>query len=140
MLNAVARKGSILFTIRDALYRDPQLLPATALLDDRILRTHAHVRSESQRWQAYCDTQNRKLLLFWMAPVIAIFLALLLGMVSYNYTRGRVGDPSCSLTVGHWAGLLLVFFSYVPELLFFLFVIERHVPMGGQVVGASNNL
>lgn len=45
--------------------------------------------------------------------------------------RGAAGGAAhYRLSTGHRAGLGLVFLGYLPEVLFFLFVIEAHMAIG----------
>ena len=67
---------------------------------------------------------------FWIVLAVGCFVALLLGVITYNQTRTHWFSDAHNLSRGHWVGLFLVLFSYMPELLFFLFVIEWNVPMG----------
>jgi hypothetical protein len=59
-----------------------------------------------------------------MAPLVATYAGLLLGAVVYNQTRTHYADDPRHLSFGHWGGMALVFVSYIPEIIFFLFVIE----------------
>ena len=81
--------------------------------------------------RAYRKHQNRNVTMMWMLPVVAAYAGLLLAAITFNLVRTHyVGDHHRNLTFGHWAGILFVFFGYIPEILFLLFVIEWNVPIG----------
>jgi hypothetical protein len=49
-----------------------------------------------------------------------------LGLLVHNAIR----RPGRTLQRAHWLGILFVFLAYVPEVLFFLIVINRHTAIG----------
>jgi hypothetical protein len=131
MVHAVGRKAKVLYTTRRKLEEEPLLRDLATVLDAKMYQAEKEIGAAAPDAEAYRMAQNRHLLFMWMGPMIAVYGGLLLGAIVYNQTRTHYAEsPNHHLTFGHWAGLLLVFFSYIPEIMFFLFVIEWMVPMG----------
>ena len=104
------------------------------VLDTQLNQAHRQVAGNVQHDEAYRNFQNRTLLLMRMGPIVSIYAGLLLASVMYNQTRTHYADDPHHLSFGHWWGLVLVLMSYIPELLFFLYVIEWSVPIGDYEV------
>ena len=131
MTHAVRRKANLLFVTREAIDQEPLLRDAGLLLDARMHALERGIQDRNVRAkEAYRVAQNRRLMLMWMAPLLAVYAGLLLATIVYNHTRTHCANDPRALTFGHWGGMILVFFSYIPEILFFLFVIEWMVPIG----------
>ena len=142
LTHAVHRKAQLLYTARERLAEEPLLQDAATLLDVQVHQLEQKARESNVRAsEAYRVFQNRRLMIMWMLPVIAVYAGCLAGTVVYNQTRTRCADDPHHLSFGHWGGLCMVFFSYVPEILFFLFVIEWLVPVGDyEVIQRALNL
>ena len=69
---------------------------------------------------------NRRLLWRFAGPFVGLTGGLLLGLLAHNAAR----RPPRRLERAHWLGIALVFVAYLPEVLFFLAVINRHVAIG----------
>lgn len=130
MSQAVQRKAEMLYTTRAKLEEEPLLRDLATLLDVRVQQAEQALGDVVKDQEPYRQYQNGRLLFMWMAPLIATYAGLLCAAVVYNQTRTHCAGDERHLTFGHWGGLVLVFFSYIPEILFFLYVIERIVPIG----------
>jgi hypothetical protein len=132
---AVQRKADILYTARKKLDDEPLLRDLATMMDVRVNELHKQLEVSAKQNEAYRQFQNKQLMLMWMSPIITLYLGLFLAAVAYNQTRTYIANDPRSLSFGHWCALVLVFFSYIPEILFFLFVIEWKVPIGDYEMG-----
>lgn len=134
LVHAVKRKADMLYDTREKLMEDPVLRDLAIVLDTQINQAHMKVKQNVKHDEAYRTFQNRTLLFMRMGPIVSIYIGLLLATVMYNQTRTHYADDPHHLAFGHWWGLVLVLVSYVPEILFFLYVIEWLVPIGDYEV------
>jgi hypothetical protein len=124
MIHAVKRKAKVLYTTRETLDEEPLLRDLATLLDTKMHQTQKEMSGFVDDSEAYRNAQNQKLMFMWMGPLISVYGGLLLAAVTYNVTRTHFANDPRHLSFGHWGGMIMVFFSYIPEILFFLFVIE----------------
>jgi hypothetical protein len=130
VVSAVKRKAEVLYSTRQQLDHEPLLSDLAVLLDGKMNQLQKENAAAVGPSEAYRMVQNRKLLWMWMGPLIAVYVGLMLAFIVFNQTRTHYADDPRHFTFGHGGGLVLVFFSYIPEILFFLYVVELLVPMG----------
>ena len=132
---AVQRKAQVLYTARKNLEQEPLLWNLALFMDLRVEELEKQMVVPAQQKEKYRQHQNWRLMLQWMSPIIALYLGLFLAAVVYNQTRTHLAKDPHSLSFGHWCGMGLVFLSYIPEILLFLFVIEWYIPIGDWEIG-----
>jgi hypothetical protein len=116
-------RARILQEARQVLLRRNQPFLASQL-DGSVRAVHDLSRDAAERDRAAADAHNRHQVLVWLVPVLGVLLVLLVACVAYNWRTQR------ALTLGHWVGLVLVLFCYVPELVFHATVVHEYSPIG----------
>ena len=129
MSNAVQRKAKVLVTAHQHLEQEPLLRDLSNLLNGHIQRMGSGMK-HTKASKSYRNYQNQNVTMMWMLPVVSAYAGLLLAAITFNLVRTHCVGDHRSLSFGHWAGILFVFFGYIPEILFLLFVIEWNVPIG----------
>jgi hypothetical protein len=119
----VRRKARALYSARTILRRHG-MVDEAVLLDAQIQQTLAAARPRADDADREAHTQNVERTKQWIGPPVMTVAVLFLATYAYNRARKR------RLTIGHRIGMGLVLLSYIPEILFFLFVIERYNAMG----------
>ena len=129
MSNAVQRKAKVLVTAHEHLEQEPLLRDLSDLLNGHMQRMKSGTK-HTELSKSYRKYQNRNVTMMWMLPVVSAYAGLLVAAITFNLVRTHYVGDHRSLSFGHWAGILFVFFGYIPEILFLLFVIEWNVPIG----------
>jgi hypothetical protein len=121
--HAIAKKTATLHVMRDVLRQnglDTELL----FLDS----TLAHAETSNRRLAIEAGrtqgAQNMRRTVVWLFPVLGVITVMLLGCVVYNLRYGH------RMSFGHWMGMVLVLLSYAPEVLLFVFVVNRFHVIG----------
>lgn len=119
----VKHKSSILRTVRENLEKNHLEAPVL-LLDAAVLRAGVTKRQEARVKAAERNAANNRLIMRWIGPILFLLLLVIIALVLFNRKKDR------SFEFAHWFGMALVVFVYVPEILFFFFVIERYQMVG----------
>ena len=129
MANTVERKADVLRALRAQLAASPAWADAATLLDVRLHEVERDMAQDAEDQRVARRRFNVALTWCYLAPFIAGLLGLLLGLATYNRVMTLRGQPR-PFEFGHRAGLAAVFLSYIPEVLFFLFVVEHYTIIG----------
>jgi hypothetical protein len=129
--NTVQRKADVLRVARAQLAasESEELRDAATLLDLAVDRLERENRGSAAAHETARTRFNLWLGWTFIAPFLAAVLGLLLGFVTYNRVMTLRGAPR-PMRFGHWFGLGAVLLSYIPEVLFFLFVVEHYAILG----------
>lgn len=127
--SAVKRKSTALPVLRRELDKTKSLRDGVMLLDSQITKLEKDARPNASAERESRGYYNYQILMRWVVPVVAAFAGIWLGLLTHNLVMSKRGQPR-SFDLGHWCGTGFVFLSYVPEVLFFLFVIERYIVAG----------
>ena len=125
-VRTVARhKSGALHVLRRELDKRAQMKDAVIMLDAKITEAERGARAKATSEAASRTAHNANLMLRLAGPVVALYAGCFVGLSVHNVVMGMRGQPR-PFTRGHWWGALFVFISYIPEVLFFLCVIERY--------------
>lgn len=126
----VEHKGELLHAAREAAAaQSGSLRVAADALDGAMYDMEHRTATEAAEHRAARHAYNLKLLLSYVGPVVALLVGMMVGLVVHNGVMTRRGRPH-HLEFGHWCGFPFAFVGYLPEILFFLLVIERYIIMG----------
>jgi hypothetical protein len=128
----VERKGELLHALRRAAAHS-QVLDVRAsadLLDAKMYALEHGSREAAKRNEAGRRAYNLALLYMYVFPIVALLLCAVGGLAVHNVVMTRRANRPHTLTFGHWFGLPGAVLGYLPEVLFFLLVVERYVILG----------
>ena len=125
----VERKADVLRTVRRQLGTTTELRDIATMMDVGVYRAEREMREEAALQKVARDRYNLQMVWTYMGPFLGLLLGLLFAFIAHNRVMTMRHTP-CELERGHWFGLVAVFLSYVPEVLFFLFVIEHFTIVG----------
>lgn len=134
VLHVVQNKARMISQARAAFRRTGQGVLARGI-DTALLDADTAVRNSG--WDPEVEARHRtavnlELMRTWLAPMLLGTLTALLVcvVVAVLASTHRFQRPGAYFNRGHTAGLILVFFGYIGELLLFFLVIKQYIMVG----------